>query len=153
MRITQLVLLAAAMLWTTMGLPTAAAADQTAGASAKHSVEKSASYDAVLELEGLFRHRHARLMRLHQLAMEHGRLARAGEIERLMEHLGEGHVKLLHERRAQMNELQKAHVDELLSDTVRLASVRQSAERKRRNATSSVDRSNERLMSSGETKQ
>lgn len=115
MRITQLVLLAAAMLWTTMGLPTAAAADQTAGASAKHSVEKSASYDAVLESEGLFRHRHARLMRLHHLAMEHGRLARAGEIERLMEHLGEGHVKLLHERRAQMNASHKAHVDELLS--------------------------------------
>ncbi len=116
MRITQLILLAAAMLWTTLGLPTAAGADQTAGASAKHSVEKVAPYDEVLESEGLFRHRHARLMRLHQLAMEHGRLARAGEIERLMEHLGEDHLKSLRERRAQMNALHKAHVDELLSE-------------------------------------
>ena len=116
MRITQLVLLAAAMLWTTLGSSPTAWADQTAGASAEGSVEKVAPYDEVLESEGLFRHRHARLMRLHQLAMEHGRLARAGEIERLMEHLGEGHVKSLHERRAQMNELQKAHVDELLNE-------------------------------------
>ncbi len=116
MRITQLVLLTAAMLWTMLGLSTTAGADQTAVASAKGSVEKVAPYDEVLESEGLFRHRHARLMRLHQLAMEHGRLVRAGEIERLMDHLGEGHVKSLHERRAQMNVLQKAHVDELLSE-------------------------------------
>ena len=116
MRITQLVLLAAAMLWTTLGLPTAAWADQTTGASAKPSVEKGAPYDEVLDSEGLFRHRHARLMRLHHLAMEHGRLARAGEIEQLMEHLQEDHVKSLHERRAKMKELHKAHVDELLSE-------------------------------------
>lgn len=116
MRITQIVLVAAAMLWTTLGLPTAAWADQTTKASAKPSVEKGAQYDKVLDSEGLFRHRHARLMRLHHLAMEHGRLARAGEIEQLMEHLQEDHVKSLHERRAQMKELHKAHVDELLSE-------------------------------------
>ena len=116
MRITQLVLLAAAMLWTTLGSSPTAWADQTAGPSAERSFEQGAPYDEALESEGLFRHRHARLMRLHHLAMEHGRLARAGEIERLMDHLGEGHVKSLHERRAQMNVLHKAHVDELLNE-------------------------------------
>ncbi len=116
MRITQLALVAAAMLWTTLGSSPTAWADQTAGASAKRSVEKGAPYDEVIESEGIFRHRHARLMRLHHLAMEHGRLARAGEIERLMEHLGEDHLKSLREQRAQMNALHKAHVDELLSE-------------------------------------
>ncbi len=116
MRITQLVLLAAAMLWTTLGLSTTAGADQTAVASAKGNVEKVAPYDEVLESEGLFRHRHARLMRLHQLAMEHGRLARAGEIERLMDHLGEGHVKSLHSGRTKVHQAHQAHIDELIRE-------------------------------------
>ncbi len=116
MRITQLVLLAAAMLWTTLGLSTAAGADQTAGASAKGTVEKGAPYDEVLESEGLFRHRHARLMRLHHLAMERGRVERAREIERLVHHLGEGHVKSLRSRRAKVHQPRQAHIDELIRE-------------------------------------
>ena len=116
MRITQLVLLGAAMLWTTLGLSTAAGADQTAGASAEGSVEKGAPYDEVLESEGLFRHRHARLMRLHHLAMERGRVERAREIERLLEHLGEGHVKSLRSRRAKVHQAHQAHIDELIRE-------------------------------------
>ena len=116
MRITQLVLLAAAMLWTTLGLSTAAGADQTAGASAKRSVEKGAPYDAVLESEGLFRHRHARLMRLHHLAMERGRVERAKEIERLVDHLGEGRVKSLRSGRAKVHQAHQAHIDELIQE-------------------------------------
>ncbi len=116
MRITQLVLLAAAMLWTTLGLSTAAGTDQTAGASAKGRVEKGASYDEVLESEGLFRHRHARLMRLHHLAMERGRVERAREIERLVDHLGEDHFKSLGSRRTKVHQANQAHVDELIRE-------------------------------------
>ena len=116
MRITQLVLLAAAMLWTTLGLSTTAEADQTAGASAEDSVHKGAPYDEVLESEGLFRHRHARLMRLHHLAMERGRVERAKEIERLVDHLGEGHVKSLRSHRTKVHQVRQAHIDELIRE-------------------------------------
>ena len=116
MRITQLVLLAAAMLWTTLGLSTAAWADQTTDASAKRSVEKGAQDDEVLESEGLFRHRHARLMRLHHLAIEQGRVERATDIERLLDHLGEGHVKSLHSRREKVHQAHQAQIDELIQE-------------------------------------
>ncbi|MEE9130698.1 MAG: hypothetical protein V3T84_11820 [Phycisphaerales bacterium] len=118
MRITQLVLLAAAMLWTTLGLSAAAwaGADQTAGASAEGSVENIAPYDEVLDSEGLFRHWHARLMRLHHLAMERGRVERAREIERLVDHLGEGHVRSLRSGRTKVHQAHQAHIDELIRE-------------------------------------
>lgn len=116
MRITQLVLVATTMVWATLGLSTEAGADQTAGASAEGSVEKGAPNDELLKSEGLFRHRHARLMRLHHLAMERGRVERAKEIERLVAHLGKGRVKSLQGRRAKADQARQAQFDELIQE-------------------------------------
>ena len=115
MRKMQLDLLVAAMLCTTLGLSTAAWADQTAGTSVELSVETGAQYDEVVASEGLFRHRHARLMLLHKIAIKQGRSERAREIERLLDHLGENHAKSLHNHRAKMHQVDQALVDDLLS--------------------------------------